>query len=436
MQAHKTFLKTKGKAGWNGKVYSVGNDGTFLTGMLPRVIEKVNNKFKVDLIYVGPPRNPGAMKQYTVVLRDYQKLGVASMLNNKFNGWWPRGILQAATGAGKTEMAVAMYQSLPLTSLFIVHLKTLLHQTVERFKGYGIHTGIIGDGLMQLKSPGITIATVQSLDYRVKNGDSILINHLQNVQQVFFDEAHGIAATVAKGNSLVNLSNLMTGAFVRWGLTATPFMRDVYSNNLLEGVTGKVIYQIGSEELIQKGYLTPPDIRMLKVPLVPMCQKKWPAAYDDGIVLNHVRTKMLLETLATSPKPALVMCSQVAHAKIIHRNAQFFHIKMGYLDGQSSSEERKFMIRDLVLGKYDAIVCTTIFNAGVDIPQLKTVCLAAGGKSKVSLLQKLGRGLRRSTGKDKVTIIDFYDTSVKILEKHSKERVKVWTDEGFVVTYH
>jgi len=329
-------------------------------------------------------------------------------------------------------MAVAMYQSLPLTSLFIVHLKTLLHQTVERFKGYGIHTGIIGDGLMQL-NPGITIATVQSLDYRVNNGDNTLINYLQNVQQVFFDEAHGIAATVAKGNSLVGLSNRMSGAFIRWGLTATPFMRDIYSNNLLEGVTGKVLYQIGSEELIQKGYLTPPDIRMLKVSPVPMCQKKWPAAYNDGIVLNQMRTNMALEEVAKSPKPALIMCSQVAHAKIIHRNAHYFNINCGYLDGQSSSEERKFMIRDLVLGKFDAIVCTTIFNAGVDIPQIQTLVLAAGGKSKVNQLQKLGRGLRRAIGKPKVTVIDFYDTSVKILERHSKERLKIWQEEGFEV---
>jgi len=429
---HQIYIKTKGKAGWDGKVFSVGKDGTFLTGMLPRVVDKSAGKFKVTLEYIGPPRIPGVLKPYLVQLRDYQKLGVASALNNKFNGWWPRGILQVATGGGKTEMAVAMYQSLPLPTLFIVHLKTLLHQTVERFQKYGITTGVVGDSIMNI-NPNITVATIQSLDYQVKNGNKHLITFLQNVNQVFFDEAHGIAATVAKGNTLVQLSNQMSNAFIRWGLTATPFMRDVYSNNLLEGVTGKVLYKISSEELINQGYLTPPDIRMLKVPPAAGCAAKWPAAYDDGIVLNHARTKMLLDEVAKAPKPALIMCTHIAHAKIIHRNAPAFGIRMGYLDGSSSSTERKTAIQDLVLNKFDAIVCTTIFNAGVDIPQLRTVCLAAGGKSKVALLQKLGRGLRRSVSKDKVTIIDFWDTSAKILEKHSKERAKVWLNEGFTI---
>ena len=172
---------------------------------------------------------------------------------------------------------------------------------------------------------------------------------------------------------------------------------------------------------------------MLKTPPIVGCSKKWPGAYDDGIVLNQIRTKALLETVARSPKPAIIMCNHIAHAKIIERNAPYFGIKIAYLDGSYKSSERKKIIRDLVLGIYDAMVCTTIFNAGIDIPQIRTVALASGGKSKVALLQKLGRGLRRATAKDKVIIVDFYDTSAKILEYHSKERLKIWKSEGFEV---
>jgi len=436
MYTHKQYIKTKGKAGWDGKVYSVDKNGTFLSGLVPSVLDKASkNKISYKADYIGPNRNPGtSFNNTTVQLRPYQMIGVNKCLGNAHPvlGWSPRGIIQVATGGGKTEMAISIYQQLPLPTIFFVQLKSLLKQTADRFQKYSINPGIIGDRQYNI-SNDINIATVQTVVSLLKKGDQRIIRMMKEAKQVFFDEAHGIAATVAKGNTFVQLASMLENAFIRWGLTATPFMRDIYSNNLLEGVTGPVLYKISSDELIKDGYLTPPDIQIIQSPKVP-CKNSWPECYDSAIVLNAGRNKQILEECVKIPKPCLIMCTQIAHAKIIERNAILFGLRMGYLDGQSDTGTRNHLIAELVLGNLDAIVCTTIFNAGIDIPQLKSLILAAGGRSKVAQLQKLGRGLRRAAGKSSVTVIDFWDTSSKILERHSKERMRTWENEGFKIT--
>ncbi|MCI0562425.1 MAG: hypothetical protein MN733_28395, partial [Nitrososphaera sp.] len=48
----------------------------------------------------------------SVPLRPYQFEAISKAFGskNQLLGWWPRAVIQVATGGGKTEMAVAMYQ--------------------------------------------------------------------------------------------------------------------------------------------------------------------------------------------------------------------------------------------------------------------------------------------------------------------------------------
>ncbi len=70
-------------------------------------------------------------------------------------------------------------------------------------------------------------------------------------------------------------------------------------------------------------------------------------------------------------------------------------------------------------------------RAGVDIPELQVVILAAGGKSAVRVIQRAGRALRKCVGKKKATIHDFFDTGSIYLIKHSRNRMATCKAEGF-----
>jgi hypothetical protein len=54
------------------------------------------------------------------------------------------------------------------------------------------------------------------------------------------------------------------------------------------------------------------------------------------------------------------------------------------------------------------VICTVdVFNEGLDVPEVDTVLMLRSTESPVVFLQQLGRGLRRSDGKDALTVIDF-----------------------------
>ena len=67
----------------------------------------------------------------------------------------------------------------------------------------------------------------------------------------------------------------------------------------------------------------------------------------------------------------------------------------------------------------------------MDLPELRAIILAGAGKSKVAQLQRIGRGLRKAEGKHAFTLIDFKDTSGRIMKNHSKHRKDTWLSEGF-----
>jgi superfamily II DNA or RNA helicase len=427
----KKWRRSKGKVGWNGKV-SLLKANQFPTGILPLVYNSLSKQgINIDISDDRP--DPGIDQSFspTVPLRDYQSKIMNDGFYNTYRGmWWPRGVFEIATGGGKTELAVAMYEYTRQPTLFLVHTKTLLHQTQERFLKYGVDAGILGDGYREIKP--ITVATIQTISSFLRNNNRTELAFLQEIKQVFFDEAHMLAASLAKGNEFFKVSGLLSNAYLRWGLTATPFMRDGYSNSILMGATGDILGKITNRELINQGYLCPAKIRMVSVPKVK-CPRKWPDCYDAAVVLHTGRNYKIVEQIKKAPKPCLVMVKQIAHAEIIQRIARAEGMDIPILQGSSPSAERQKEIGGMRAGTRDTIICTTIFDEGVDIPELRSIVMAGGGKSKVKQFQRLGRGLRTAQGKDSVLIVDFMDTSTPTLKKHSEERLKVWKEQGFEI---
>ena len=58
-----------------------------------------------------------------------------------------------------------------------------------------------------------------------------------------------------------------------------------------------------------------------------------------------------------------------------------------------------------------------MFNEGLDVPEIDTVLMLRPTESPVVFLQQLGRGLRRSEGKDALTVIDFIGNHRSFLVK-------------------
>ena len=426
------WKKSRGKAGWDGKVKIL--DDTFNVGLLPEVKKLLWNTFKITPILIDErPRINLSPFVSSIDLKPYQEETFQACINNSFNNMgWPRGVIQLATGGGKTHVAMALYEYYNEPSLFLVHRKDLVTQTAKSFSKFlNISPTTMIEGEIIPGDKNITIATIQTLSSLIEAGK--VLPFLLNIKQVFFDEAHLIAASLAKGNTLVTVSNLLENAHMRWGLTATPFMRDKYSNWLLKGVTGEILYTKSSQDLIKTGDLTPPKITILQAPLISNCPQTWPECYDAGVVLNSGRNELIIKQLATIKKPCIIMCKQIAHANILQNYAKQSGYHIPILQGSSPAEERTRIVYDLKKVKQPVVICTTIFDEGIDIPELKSIILAGAGRSAIKQIQRIGRLLRKSVGKQEVTVIDFNDGCAKLLQKHSKERIKICREQGFEI---
>lgn len=73
----------------------------------------------------------------------------------------------------------------------------------------------------------------------------------------------------------------------------------------------------------------------------------------------------------------------------------------------------------------DYLITVDIFNEGVDIPEINQVILLRPTQSAIVFVQQLGRGLRKSPGKEFVTVLDFiglYQNNFMIPQALSESR--------------
>lgn len=445
---------------WDGKV-SLFKGEEFPTGLVEALYDHIVRS-KIPCNVKDNRIIPSIkLKDTTVNLREYQDEIVKKCVSNTYGGtWWPRGVIQAATGGGKTEMAAALIQIINVPTIFLVHRQDLQTQAIERFKPYGIDVGTL-DTIGQNQ---VTVTTVQSLmswnmsfdkNYTQADGTEVerddewlenkaakqaarafeIKSRLLDIQQVFIDEAHLVAASADNMNMFSTALSMMPNAYCRWGLTATPFLRDRLHNWMLEGATGPVIAQITNRELIDMGFLSEAFVDIYVMPKNAVLPKEWPRCYEYGIVTNRMRNEQIVKCFATYPGPTLILVNKLGHGTLLEKALQDAGFNLPFVHGVTPQSERKRIIGLLKSGKINGAIVSTIWDEGLDIPNIGTVILAGGGKSEIKNLQRLGRGLRISDGKANLKLVDFQDTSPTILKKHSSVREKIWEDQGFTLNH-
>jgi superfamily II DNA or RNA helicase len=105
--------------------------------------------------------------------------------------------------------------------------------------------------------------------------------------------------------------------------------------------------------------------------------------------------------------------------------------------GGVKSEERED-IRRIVEKEENAIIIASYgtFSTGVNIRNLHNIIFSSPSKSRIRNLQSIGRGLRMSSTKKRVTLYDIVDDlSYKNYQnyalKHFMERADIYSKEGF-----
>lgn len=370
-----------------------------------------------------------------VTLRDDQMRVIAAALEAGC------GLAHVATGGGKTEIAAAIIKALAdRRCLFLVHTKTLLRQArerlAERLGTIEQHIGVIGDGKFDPKH--ITVAMVQSLTRaRGEAQKRIIAKYLKTIDLLFLDETHHASA-----KTFYRLVQRIDAPW-RYGLSGTPFGLADGKGLLVEAAFGPVVERVTNEELIGLGVNAKPTIRMLEVTEPKLdADLDWQSVYKEGIVLNDTRNAMISrEALRFAEKewPTLVLVRELWHGDKIASDLNGLGVKHAFVHGQMSTDEIERRKEAFVAMKIAVLIASPIFGEGVDIPAdenfpgIRGLVIADGGQSVANVLQKIGRGLRRKKGDNRLHVVDFADTTHKWLARHSQERLALYESEGFEV---
>jgi len=355
-------------------------------------------------------------------LRDYQTEAFKIAIERS------RGIVYHATGAGKTLVMAQILATLGRPAIIIVPTLNLLMQTHDCFKEYfgEAVVGRIGEGMFIPRL--LTVSTVQSLWSHIKAGLQELTPIMQACEVLMIDEGHHI--NIAGKNKIQNTYFQivqLVDAYYKFGFTATPGEEGELERILLEGATGRVIHKVTSSDLIKRGLLTQPHIKIYKV-TCPGRFGDWPTAYRRNILGNRQRNRMIQRLALYYSKlgrSVLVIVNRVEDHGVILCEAIEDSVLM---IGQTPTSERKEILEDF-RAKRLKILISTVVNEGVDVPSMDVVIMAGGGKSNRMVIQRVGRALRTSEGKEEAVIIDFYDQDNGMMLKHSRARVRTYKSE-------
>lgn len=317
-----------------------------------------------------------------------------------------KGLVQAATGIGKTYLAAfdsATYKSV----LFVAHREEILQQAAVSFQNVrqSDDCGFF-DGKHKDTDKAVIFASVATLGREEYLNETYFSPNY--FEYLVIDEFHH--AVTDQYQRIVDYFN---PRFLL-GLTATPERMD--GKNIFEICDYNVPYEISLKDAINKGILVPfhyygiydeTDYSSLHLVKGRYDEKE----LNETYIGNVRRYDLIYKYYRKYPsKRALGFCCSRQHAEEMAKEFCARGVKAvavySNADG-AYSEDRNQAIRKLNSREIEVIFSVDMFNEGVDIAALDMVMFLRPTESPIVFLQQLGRGLRTYRGKEYLNVLDF-----------------------------
>jgi len=346
---------------------------------------------------------------------------------------YDRGLLEHATSSGKT-VTLYLYLSYLLKTqpgkriMVVVPTKGLIGQFVGDFKDYGFDPELLGKyfGEEKCLTRQITVGTWQSLRK--------VPDFLAEVDICIADEVHH-----AKANEIKQLFELCTKAKLKKGVTGS-LPDDDCDILSIYGTFANVLHEVHTEELIEKGIVTPIDVIQLQVGYEKhekqMCRKDY--RKEKEIIQLSTKRAEIVRRLVGRQKAGenmLLLFDEIDFGKRYYEALRlaFPDKKWFYVSGETKTDDRE-ATRQIASTEEDVNIVASLgtFSTGINIPRLHTIIALWMGKSSIRLRQSIGRGLRKHESKEKLLFFDIAD-QLPYSKAHSVERMRTYLKEGFPV---
>ena len=434
---------------WDGKIrlYNIVT-GEIYMGLLPYIEEYLQNNGELYELEEGLRSERDVARSVVqgfvrglsptlngrrIKIRDYQIAAIAHAIATD------RSLLISPTASGKSLIIyclVRYYQMMELKTLILVPTTSLVEQMYKDFEDYGwsseTYCQRIYQGHDRKVQKDVVISTWQSL-HRMPRA------YFRQFGAVFGDEAH-----LFKAKSLTGIMTKLDTCKYRFGLTGT--LDGTQTHRLvLEGLFGKAKYVVTTKELIDNKTLS-----NLKINCIVL---KYPD--EDRQIVKDFEYAAELEYIVTKIERNNFLCDLVGHCvgntlclfQFVEKhgeplyniiNDKYKDRKVFFVYGGVSTDTRE-EIREIVENETDAIIVASYgtFSTGINIRNIDNIVFASPSKSKIRVLQSLGRGLRLGDKSKSLKVFDISDdlTSaggrINFTLRHFQQRLNIYDEQKF-----
>lgn len=370
--------------------------------------------------------------------REYQKEAIIKAIRRK------RITFLSPTASGKSFIIYLIYRILNLKTLLIVPTTALCLQMKSDFEEYSENDdswlaeekfSIIMGGYSKQNLNHMTCSTWQSLYEMPKEWFEE-----QQFECVILDECHN-----GKAQSIQKIMENIENAEYRIGLTGT--LEDTQMSEMtVTGLFGPIHEVTETKTLIENKTLSELQIKCIEFNYSDETKKSFKKTYQeeiDFLISHEKRNKFLINLALSQEGNTLLLFGRVEkHGKILYsdvlKKAEDKGKKVFFVSGEINAKIREEIRIVVEKEKKDCIIVASsgTFSTGINIINLHNIIQGHPTKSKIKILQSIGRGLRKGEDKVKCTYFDISDnlkwkSHTNYTYKHFIERLKLYTKSGF-----
>lgn len=423
--------------------------------------------------FFSHPTVPYEIQGTPFAMRSHQLEALRAWSANGYNG-----ILELATGAGKTITAIyaatktaevnkgiVLIVAVPYTDLADQWCQELRNFNIQPLRCYGSRDEwepSFQSYLKRNRHDQSEFFAIVVVNKTLKSDAFQRCAKQLDANRIFFigDECHHHGG---RGYT----EKMLTGARFRIGLSATPFhYLDEEANQRLKGVYDCSVYQYSLADAVRDKVLTPYEYIPVPVELTEseslhyidlsdQIARAFATSQKDFSGPSGEKLKALLMRRARvvgAAENKMVELDRICRDRPVHSHSLFYcsdgrtlvddddegdHeadpvlVKQRYAVAQllmakglrvspfTSDEnkgQRREILRQFKEGQVSALVAIRCLDEGIDVPACRTAYLIASSRNPRQFIQRRGRILRRSPGKESALIYDFV---VVLPEGHS-----------------
>ena len=334
-------------------------------------------------------------------LRPYQEEAVELALAN-----W-RGIINFATGLGKTLTAVHLIKKLKRKTLIVVPSDSIAKQFYKELSGAvgEKRVGFYGGGKKKIKD--ITVGIAASV---VKYS-----NEFEDLGCIIFDEVHHIAAS-----TFYEIATNLGDVGRIYGLTATDYRSDG-KDIMINAGCGDIIINRDVKWGIENNWLAKPKFIVTEVQTqgadigYDKLKNYKEHVLNDKTMKDQIQND--IQNYMNAGKSVLCLVAEVSHGEELSK-------QLGVPFAQGKDKQSQQYVEDLNDGKIKGLIGTGgKIGEGSDTKRVDVLILANFMASKGPVIQAVGRGLRIYGTKTECIVRDYIPMGSKMLSRHAKQRI-------------